>query len=228
MILFFAFRTSLAASLSQLTSWLAAPARSSWWACARPCGSPRWSQTSFLSAFRRCSASSLCCQFYNCTCFQAVMNAMDRDAISGWGAVVHIIEKDKVNLDSKDVRLISCPLRLPPEPWKPGWTKAPFFFNERTTTTKVLSSDHLCPTWTSSGPHMSQNKVRKIPESKCPNFRGFEIWKSLQTIKNSDGPSSSVVRCWPWWHGRRSATSWCTCCGYCWAGIYQVIFMLYW
>ena len=24
------------------------------------------------------------------------MNAMDRDAISGWGAVVHIIEKDKV------------------------------------------------------------------------------------------------------------------------------------
>ena len=26
---------------------------------------------------------------------------MDRDAISGWGAVVHIIEKDKVNLDSK-------------------------------------------------------------------------------------------------------------------------------
>ena len=27
---------------------------------------------------------------------QAVMNAMDRDAISGWGAVVHIIEKDKV------------------------------------------------------------------------------------------------------------------------------------
>ena len=48
--------------------------------------------------------------------FQAVMNAMDRDAISGWGAVVHIIEKDKVNLDSTDVRLISCPLRLPPEP----------------------------------------------------------------------------------------------------------------
>ena len=28
---------------------------------------------------------------------QAVMNAMDRDAISGWGAVVHIIEKNKVN-----------------------------------------------------------------------------------------------------------------------------------
>ena len=24
---------------------------------------------------------------------------MDRDAISGWGAVVHIIEKDKVKLD---------------------------------------------------------------------------------------------------------------------------------
>ena len=27
---------------------------------------------------------------------QAMMNAFDRDAISGWGAVVHIIEKDKV------------------------------------------------------------------------------------------------------------------------------------
>ena len=130
-------------------------------------------------------------------------------------------------IDTKDVRLIACPLRLPPEPWKPGWTKAPYFFTERTTTTKVLSSDHLCPMWTSSGPHMSKNKVREIPESKCPNFRGFEIWKSLQTTKNSDGPSSSVVRGWPWWHGRRSATSWCTCCGYCWAGFYYVIFMLY-
>ena len=27
---------------------------------------------------------------------QAMMNAFDRDASSGWGAVVHIIEKDKV------------------------------------------------------------------------------------------------------------------------------------
>ena len=27
---------------------------------------------------------------------QAMMNAFDRDAASGWGAVVHIIEKDKV------------------------------------------------------------------------------------------------------------------------------------
>ena len=26
---------------------------------------------------------------------QAMMNAFDRDAASGWGAVVHIIEKDK-------------------------------------------------------------------------------------------------------------------------------------
>ena len=26
------------------------------------------------------------------------MNAMDRDAISGWGAVVHVIEKDKVRV----------------------------------------------------------------------------------------------------------------------------------
>eukprot|EP00128_Syssomonas_multiformis_P009751 Colp12_sorted_trinity150504_noHs@10236 len=27
---------------------------------------------------------------------QALMNAVDRDAVSGWGAVVHIIEKDKI------------------------------------------------------------------------------------------------------------------------------------
>merc|ERR1711860_365283 len=30
------------------------------------------------------------------TISQALMNAVDRDAVSGWGAVVHIIEKDKV------------------------------------------------------------------------------------------------------------------------------------
>ncbi|GLV38334.1 Proteasome beta3 subunit [Carabus blaptoides fortunei] len=30
------------------------------------------------------------------TVSQALINAFDRDAISGWGAVVHIIEKDKV------------------------------------------------------------------------------------------------------------------------------------
>ena len=29
---------------------------------------------------------------------QAMMNAFDRDGISGWGAVVHIIEKDKVTI----------------------------------------------------------------------------------------------------------------------------------
>merc|ERR1712173_13123 len=34
-------------------------------------------------------------QLFECIS-QAVMNAMDRDAISGSGAVVHIIEKDKV------------------------------------------------------------------------------------------------------------------------------------
>lgn len=27
---------------------------------------------------------------------QALVNAADRDAISGWGAVVYIIEKDKI------------------------------------------------------------------------------------------------------------------------------------
>eukprot|EP00794_Sanderia_malayensis_P004752 gene4752-5376_t len=30
------------------------------------------------------------------TISQALLNAVDRDAMSGWGAVVHIIEKDKV------------------------------------------------------------------------------------------------------------------------------------
>merc|ERR1711972_913507 len=36
---------------------------------------------------------------------QAVMNAMDRDAISGWGAVVHIIEKDKVTTRTLKTRM---------------------------------------------------------------------------------------------------------------------------
>ena len=36
---------------------------------------------------------------------QAVMNAMDRDAISGWGAVVHIIEKDKVTTRTFKTRM---------------------------------------------------------------------------------------------------------------------------
>ncbi|CAB3387722.1 Hypothetical predicted protein [Cloeon dipterum] len=30
------------------------------------------------------------------TCSQAIVNAFDRDAVSGWGAIVHIIEKDKI------------------------------------------------------------------------------------------------------------------------------------
>ena len=34
-------------------------------------------------------------QLFECIS-QAMMNAFDRDAASGWGAVVHIIEKDKV------------------------------------------------------------------------------------------------------------------------------------
>lgn len=34
-------------------------------------------------------------QLFECIS-QAMLNAFDRDAISGWGAVVHIIEKDKI------------------------------------------------------------------------------------------------------------------------------------
>ncbi|XP_059479192.1 proteasome subunit beta type-3 [Neocloeon triangulifer] len=30
------------------------------------------------------------------TCAQALVNAFDRDAMSGWGAIVHVIEKDKI------------------------------------------------------------------------------------------------------------------------------------
>ena len=42
-------------------------------------------------------------QLFECIS-QAMMNAFDRDAISGWGAIVHIIEKDKVTqLDSTNV-----------------------------------------------------------------------------------------------------------------------------
>ena len=36
-------------------------------------------------------------QLFECIS-QAMMNAFDRDGISGWGAVVHIIEKDKVTV----------------------------------------------------------------------------------------------------------------------------------
>ena len=32
----------------------------------------------------------------------------------------------------------------------------------------------------------SEAKIRRS-ESKCPNFRGIEIWQRLQTIENSDG-----------------------------------------
>merc|ERR1719427_607587 len=43
-------------------------------------------------------------QLFECIS-QAVMNAMDRDAISGWGAVVHIIEKDKVTTRTLKTRM---------------------------------------------------------------------------------------------------------------------------
>jgi len=39
------------------------------------------------------------------TISQALMNAVDRDAISGWGAVVHIIEKDKVTTKTLKTRM---------------------------------------------------------------------------------------------------------------------------
>jgi 20S proteasome subunit beta 3 len=36
---------------------------------------------------------------------QAMMNAFDRDGISGWGAVVHIIEKDKITSRTLKTRM---------------------------------------------------------------------------------------------------------------------------
>jgi 20S proteasome subunit beta 3 len=39
------------------------------------------------------------------TISQALVNAMDRDAISGWGGVVHIIEKDKVTTKNIKTRM---------------------------------------------------------------------------------------------------------------------------
>lgn len=36
---------------------------------------------------------------------QALMNAFDRDALSGWGAVVHVIEKDKVTTRTLKTRM---------------------------------------------------------------------------------------------------------------------------
>ena len=39
------------------------------------------------------------------TISQALMNAFDRDAFSGWGAVVYIIEKDKVTVRELKTRM---------------------------------------------------------------------------------------------------------------------------
>ncbi|XP_022905470.1 proteasome subunit beta type-3 [Onthophagus taurus] len=39
------------------------------------------------------------------TISQAIMNAFDRDAISGWGATVYIIEKDKVTMKELKTRM---------------------------------------------------------------------------------------------------------------------------
>ena len=43
-------------------------------------------------------------QLFDCIS-QAMMNAFDRDASSGWGAVVHIIEKDKVTTRNLKTRM---------------------------------------------------------------------------------------------------------------------------
>jgi 20S proteasome subunit beta 3 len=39
------------------------------------------------------------------TISQALMNAFDRDALSGWGAIVHVIEKDKVTTRTLKTRM---------------------------------------------------------------------------------------------------------------------------
>lgn len=39
------------------------------------------------------------------TISQALLNAVDRDAVSGWGAVVHVIQKDKVTTKTLKARM---------------------------------------------------------------------------------------------------------------------------
>ena len=39
------------------------------------------------------------------TISQALMNAVDRDAVSGWGGVVHVIEKDKITTRTLKARM---------------------------------------------------------------------------------------------------------------------------
>jgi 20S proteasome subunit beta 3 len=39
------------------------------------------------------------------TISQALLNSVDRDAVSGWGAIVHIIEKDKVTTRTLQARM---------------------------------------------------------------------------------------------------------------------------
>ena len=48
-------------------------------------------------------------QLFECIS-QAMMNAFDRDAISGWGAIVHIIEKDKVTQLDSSTNVLSSDL----------------------------------------------------------------------------------------------------------------------
>jgi len=43
-------------------------------------------------------------QLFECIS-QSLLNAVDRDAVSGWGAVVHIIEKDKVTTRTLKARM---------------------------------------------------------------------------------------------------------------------------
>ena len=63
-------------------------------------------------------------QLFECIS-QAMMNAFDRDGISGWGAVVHIIEKEKVKDIFQFYQLTTNEMfRSLPELSRQGWTKS--------------------------------------------------------------------------------------------------------
>ncbi len=99
---------------SIVPSYFITVSRKSTWASHEPTPGNRLGN-SFLSSQRfDCLNSSWL--YWTCSLFffslQSMMNAFDRDAISGWGAVVHVVEKDKVDMTES-----------PDEMWLSLWSK---------------------------------------------------------------------------------------------------------
>ena len=152
------------------------------------------------------------------------MNAMDRDAISGWGAVVHIIEKDKVKLDfyAANNWFQKCQLhRWPPAHWKPGWIRA--LQTATTSTTKfypvIISS--VSQFWTRYVPNniCQENSWVKVSQFQSRLNRVIFIKQEIPR-KEKYGSAFAAVWSWAWWDGWCSAACWRSCCWHCWAGAY--------